>query len=118
MSLVHFVSAYVECAFWSNTDSDDRPLNDTHDICNVAPEAMESIRTDCKDFYDAHCNLWRSVHMDDEQAGHDFWLTRNAHGTGFWDRDIGDVGDKLTAVCKLYGTSDLYIGDDNLIYVA
>jgi len=20
------------------------------------------------------------------QAGHDFWLTRNGHGTGFWDR--------------------------------
>tara|TARA_R110002012_G_scaffold295739_1_gene492457 strand:+ start:107 stop:430 length:324 start_codon:yes stop_codon:yes gene_type:complete len=21
-----------------------------------------------------------------EQAGHDFWLTRNGHGSGFWDR--------------------------------
>ena len=21
-----------------------------------------------------------------EQAGYDFWLTRNGHGTGFWDR--------------------------------
>lgn len=22
-----------------------------------------------------------------EQAGHDFWLSRNNHGTGFWDRN-------------------------------
>ena len=25
-----------------------------------------------------------------EQAGHDFWLSRNGHGSGFWDRG-GDV---------------------------
>lgn len=24
---------------------------------------------------------------DAERFGHDFWLTRNGHGTGFWDRD-------------------------------
>jgi hypothetical protein len=30
-----------------------------------------------------------------EQAGHDFWLSRNGHGTGFWDRDSSYYGDHV-----------------------
>jgi hypothetical protein len=32
---------------------------------------------------------WASAYIkegDEDQAGYDFWLTRNGHGTGFWDR--------------------------------
>lgn len=38
-------------------------------------------------------------------AGHDFALTRNGHGTGFWDRGLGDLGQSLTTACEPYGTS-------------
>lgn len=31
-----------------------------------------------------------------EQAGRDYWFTRNGHGVGFWDSDLGDVGDLLS----------------------
>lgn len=34
-----------------------------------------------------------------EQLGHDFWLTRNRHGTGFWDRGT-DVGGDLSELAK------------------
>ena len=30
---------------------------------------------------------------DASQASHDFWLTRNGHSTGFWDRGTGALGD-------------------------
>jgi hypothetical protein len=43
-------------------------------------------------------------------AGHDYWLTRNGHGTGFWDRGLGEVGDKLTAICK-YQERHLFVND-------
>jgi hypothetical protein len=52
------------------------------------------------------------------QIGHDFWLTRNRHGAGFWDRGLGDLGDKLTAAAHTYGESNLYVGDDGQVYVA
>lgn len=52
------------------------------------------------------------------QAGWDFWLTRQGHGVGYWDRDGGDVGDKLTEVCTQWYHSGLYIGDDGLVYVS
>ncbi len=39
-------------------------------------------------------------------AGHDFWLTRSGHGTGFWDRGLGELGGRLTAAAKVYGEPD------------
>lgn len=42
----------------------------------------------------------------EEYAGHDFWLTRNGHGAGFWDRGLGELGDRLTAAAKGYGSAD------------
>ena len=53
--------------------------------------------------------------------GHDFALTRNGHGCGFWDRDSEGLpkflGDALTRVChKKFHECDLYIGDDGKAY--
>jgi hypothetical protein len=45
-------------------------------------------------------------------------LTRNGHGSGFWDRGLGKVGEQLTAACGPYGSSDLYVGDDGKVYVS
>lgn len=36
-------------------------------------------------------------------AGRDFWLTSQGHGSGFWDRGLGAVGDALTDSADGYG---------------
>jgi hypothetical protein len=57
--------------------------------------------------------------IDDEwtQAGHDFWLTRNGHGAGFWDGDWPEpYASELTRVAKEFGGYSLYLGDYGLIY--
>lgn len=53
--------------------------------------------------------------------GHDFALTRNHHGAGFWDRESEGLpqflGDALTRVCqKHFEEANLYIGDDGKAY--
>lgn len=48
--------------------------------------------------------------------GHDFWLTRQGHGVGFWDRKVLEVtledgtelGDALSAVAREVGESYHY----------
>lgn len=50
------------------------------------------------------------------QIGHDFVLTRNRAGAGFWDRGMGEVGDRLTAHCQPYGGFHLYAGEDGVVY--
>ena len=47
-----------------------------------------------------------------ELAGHDFALTRNGHGTGFWDSGLGEMGDMLTEECKPYGPHNVTLEVD------
>jgi hypothetical protein len=35
-----------------------------------------------------------------ERFGHDFWLTRQGHGAGFWDGDWPEYGDWITDIIK------------------
>jgi hypothetical protein len=81
---------------------------------------------DCAKFQSDNTNLLEQAYpnyvVPDESspeayAGHDFWLTRNHHGAGFWDRDLGEVGEQLTEAAQTYKEVDLYVGDDGKIYV-
>jgi hypothetical protein len=110
--------AYIEAALWSSVDESDEqvgePLDANYCLDDIAPETLARIVADCEAF--------RQDHADDiggelERAGHDFWLTRNSHGAGFWDGDWpGNVDQRLTEASELYGSVDLYVGDDALIY--
>jgi len=46
-----------------------------------------------------------------EQAGHDYALTRNGHGVGFWDRGI-EEGLELTMLAESVGGMYLYADED------
>jgi hypothetical protein len=49
------------------------------------------------------------------QIGHDYVLTSGGHGAGFWDRGLGELGDKLTEACKTpYREWYLYTGEERI----
>lgn len=112
-----FLSAYIECAIWSSIDDRDgeqEPLDENHGTSDLAPETFSRIQADCRKFIGAH---WQDIQNDLPQAGHDFWLTRNGHGAGFWDGDWpDDIGERLTKASKEFGECYLYVGDDGKIY--
>jgi hypothetical protein len=114
MKLDKFVSAYLECALGSSTDLDGRPLDDDFDIDDLAAETIAEAVTECRDFRDANADDLAEA-GDDAQNGHDFWLTRNRHGAGFWDRGYGNVGKRLTDAAHVYGSVDLLPCDDGMI---
>ena len=116
--------AYMECALWASTNDNGVPLDRTLTIDDIAPEARIVMLGDVHDFL-AACwgDTWDDFSIDltgitAEQFGHDFWLTRNRHGAGFWDRGLGARGDALTELAHPYGESDLYVGDDGKVYVS
>ncbi len=126
-SLDAFTRAYIECALWSSTieteDGDSEPMDDSHDITDLAPACLESMVSDCIDFQAANAELLAEFKISIERAGHDFWLTRNHHGAGFWGEwsDGGrqaELGRLLTDAAHAYGSSDLYVGDDGMLYCA
>lgn len=122
MTLDAMFSAYVTCALWSSTDDESEPLDARFSADDLSDDSRAEMRSDCENFLgdlkDSDATASWSEHWSPEQLGHDFWLTRNGHGAGFWDRGRGTLGDDLTAVCKPYGTQDLYVGDDGKLYVA
>lgn len=109
-----FVRAYVKTGLWSALDEQGEPLDAVHRPDDVTDDSLADMRADCEDFIE--CNAEDLVGIDPEQAGHDFWLTRNGHGAGFWDRGLGEKGDRLTANSKPYGECSLCVGDDGYVH--
>ena len=107
-----FTQAYIACALWAETDDNGTPLDRIG--FDLAPEALATMEADCARFQAENVALLAV--QSHEQNVHDFWLTRDRHGAGFWDRGLGEVGDKLTAAAHAYRECSLYVGDDGLIY--
>lgn len=111
-----FLSAYIECALWSSTDDNGEPLDANYYESDISEKTLTEMEADCLDFQEANRALLDASGLAQDQQGHDFWLTRNGHGAGFWDRGIGEIGTKLTDASKVYGSVDLYVGDDGKLY--
>ncbi len=116
-----FTQAYVECALWSSTDNSNEqggePLDENYGVEDIAPETLARMVEDCAQFQAEHAQLWANHRSGEDRAGHDFWLTRNRHGAGFWDGDWEKNAAKvLTDASHTWGSFDLYVGDDGLIY--
>jgi hypothetical protein len=126
--LDEFTRAYIECALWSTNDESDEqggdPLDENYTIQDLSPACLKKMTDDCAKFQRAHAAELvdeNYLHVNKfsalEIGGHDFWLTRNGHGAGFWDGDWKkDVGEALTAASKKYGEVNLYVGDDGKIH--
>ena len=110
-----FFDAYVICALWSSTDERGDSLDDNYNVNDIHPDSLKQMKADCGIFVTANAELLHN--LSPCQCGHDFWLTRNHHGAGFWDRGLGEVGDKLTDACKTIGECDLYVGDDGKLHL-
>ena len=113
-----FTIGYIACALWSSTDGNQEPLDNNYNIEDIAPNTLQGMVEDCADFQAKNAELLAAIsgYGHREQAGHDFWLTRNRHGAGFWDRGLDAIGELLTKSSHAYGTVDLYVGDDGKIY--
>lgn len=118
-----FTQGYIEAMFWTETGSgDDGKLEDAT-LADLAPETWAEIEKDCRDFVIANAaDLGAAyehptVSYSPAYAGHDYWLTRNGHGAGFWDRDLGDLGERLSSACR-YDERALYMGDDDQLYLS
>jgi len=120
-ALDKFTQGYIEAAFFTESGDPDRACED-RTFSDLAPETLSRMLQDCTDF-NLRADAWLGkaylhddMSYDMHRAGVDFWLTRNHHGAGFWDRDLGVAGDKLTEIAHSFGEVALYVGDDGLIY--
>jgi len=107
----NFVTAYIGAA----EELADDEFEDGY--VDWSSEAQQQMEKDAEEFYTKAEKLLQKTGGDPRQHGTDFWLTRNGHGAGFWDRGYGDLGDKLTAFAEKYGNIDVIKGDDGKAYI-
>ena len=123
MNLDAFTLSYIQAALWSTSDDNDEPLDSNYGVKDIPPATFEEMIADCKTFQEDNAALLtdKNCHYKQcpmlEHAGHDFWLTRCHHGSGFWDGDWEEeAGKMLTDAANKFKEVNLYVGDDGLIY--
>jgi len=133
--------SYLNTALWSTPNMDNKdnePLDKDYNINDFSKEAKDKATKDCKRFIDDLkieltkynknksdgdivqlfdiSNKQQTSNQVMEDLGHNFWLTRNGHGAGFFDGDYDEDIEKI--LMKLSHNAkaiDLYINDDNKV---
>lgn len=124
-----FAQGYVTALFFTDGGPDEGQLGDAG-FSDLAPDTLAAILADCANFQNAasltfaEMEKWADGGWRMDRLGHDFWLTRNGHGAGFWDREELDIasdsgatfGNLLSDLAREFGTCDAYLGDDGKVY--
>jgi hypothetical protein len=124
-----FELSYVETMCWSSTDENGTNFDSSeYTDTEFADETVARIKQDCAKFqtlskaaFDSYNESSDEYPIDpkDYHVAHDFWLTRNRHGAGFWDGDYPEpLATKLTDLAHTFGEQNLYVGDDGKFYLA
>jgi len=102
-----FFDQYIHTFIWA-----DKPEDDERGYAEI----MESLSADRQAILMAHAmsffsRCWYYVEHEDpkktfKDLGHDFFLTHQGHGAGFWDGDWPIYGDNLTDLAKCYPELD------------
>ena len=106
----HILDGYLEAALWTDEENIGQAS-----MMDIAEESKSKANQDVLDFMNKAGQLLNGI--DPSQIGHDLWLTRNGHGAGFWDRGLGEIGEKLSEIARNMGERNAYRGDDGKIYI-
>jgi hypothetical protein len=113
------------CLKWSsNYEFDEYTIEGLEDY-ETDPQNYKEMEIACTDFIDNLPEHWIKALPDqysDQRLGHDFALTRNGHGAGFWDRDELKIdingsllSDLLTSYAENWEDIFSYIDDNDYV---
>ena len=120
------VKGYIAAMLWSSVDTQPHTGDDLESLedFEVSSQLKGEAFHICLGFYDENeqdCQLFVEQYNSEydlwECLGHDLWLTSAGHGVGFWDRDLDELGDRLTEASEKFQKT-AYLGDDLLVYLS
>lgn len=129
----------AETLLWSETDnsteSGGEPLDKNYTPEDIDADSLQELSRHFQSFVEEAeqliaqkiSNDWSSI--DDFYTGsvsgayqteHDFILTANGHGCGFWEEDDWpkEVGEILTSLAKKHSEIHADVGDDGKVYLS
>ena len=86
-----FLDAYYEAMFFTEQDILEERGIWEYELSEAAKSTSEN---DTSKFLNSLPNDIRE-RLDESQLGHDFWLTRQGHGSGFWDGDYSKADEEI-----------------------
>lgn len=98
-SIKTILENYLECALWT-AELDDRT------IFEVSKASAEKAEKEIVEFVKKAGELLYG--LTDEQIGHDIWLSRNGHGAGFFDRELGGKEKQLQEIARGMGERNVF----------
>jgi hypothetical protein len=113
------VTGYLECQLWAqrdhyqDEDGNSPMLDENYSINDVSADYIESVRDELAALVTEHplaVRMYlnareRNGYDCNELFGYDYYLTREHHGAGFWDRGLGDLGEYLTKISHWAGAA-------------
>jgi hypothetical protein len=114
----------IYALLWSSYDEWDRSLEDyepSQALRDKVTADWESFREKAEAMgFDAEEHRAMAVDYSEgdewDYAAHDFILTRNGHGAGFWDGGWHEPwGRRLTALAESFGEINCYLSDDDIV---
>lgn len=126
--ITDIVNAFIEAELWVGmahtrdsdpdtfpaddyVDRDDLPQSVTGEMEAMARDFVALVESDVSETHVAQ--YVEAVGGDVSHFGHDFALTRQGHGAGFWDRGAGEAGDTLTHWAHTYRGEGLFVDIDD-----
>ena len=108
---------YISTALWSSTDLNGEPLETNYTADDIGPISLARMGSDLNKILSIVHKLLPDI--DDTDVAHDFWLSRNGHGSGFFDRfkQYDRYCDVLQEIAHLFGEQSLVLTDDNYLTV-
>jgi hypothetical protein len=130
--------ALATTLLWSENDNADEsggePLDANYDVDDIDKQSLNKLQQCFDAFVEQATKLinaaigedWGSIEdfyigtgSGDHQAEHDFIMTVNGHGCGFWEKSDwqSPVGDILTELAHKHGDIVAVVGGDGKIYI-
>lgn len=107
------LNSYLETALWAESDENNELYSKT--VYQFDKASIQEAKNDIIQFLQiAKQQAPDELNTYDATGiGHNFWLSRNGHGAGFFD----DNNDQLQEIAKKFNQADIYVGDDGRVYI-
>lgn len=122
VNISEVLKGYLYAVLFTSFDDNEDPLDYNYDIDDFDKQSRRQAERDISLFVnsiESKMGLDLEALLDEtdnteQDLGHDFWLTRNGHGAGFWDGDWGEYGDTLTDLTEKFGGKDVFVEGDTV----
>jgi hypothetical protein len=127
------IRALAETILWSSCDDNEIPLDKNYSAKDINQECLNRLYLEYTQFVNSvekqitaiFGDNWESIdefydiiQPTENQTEHDYIMTRNGHGCGFWDGDwMSGIADILTDAAKSFPKIYATLGDDGKIYL-